>query len=90
MALIEEYNDKDNNENIINSFDTKYQGTLNSRLRANRWMDWNINYSIKARAAKNSLLIDNSAQDYGIETNYLSFTNYMYVGDRTTVRNFLS
>jgi LPS-assembly protein len=53
-------------------------------------MDWNINYSATARAAQNSILIDNKANDYGIESNYASFTNYMYVGDRTTVRNFLS
>ncbi|MDR3113455.1 MAG: hypothetical protein LBU09_03685 [Endomicrobium sp.] len=90
LSLIEEYNDKDNFENIINTFHTKYQGTLNSRLRVNRWMDWNVNYSLTARAAQNSFLIDTAAQDYGIETNYLSFTNYMYIGDRTTVRNFLS
>jgi LPS-assembly protein len=71
-------------------FNTKYQAGANSRLRVNRWMDWNINYSATFRAAQNSLLIDNKAADYGIERNFVSFTNYMYVGERTTVRNFLS
>lgn len=90
IGIMEEWYDKDNTSSVVNNFLTRYFGSLNSRLRVTRWMDWNINYSLRTRTENNSLTIDTAANDYGIETSLLSFTNYMYIGNRTTVRNFFS
>lgn len=90
LGITEEWYDKDNDAVTVNNFLTKYFGALNSRLRVTKWMDWNVNYSLQARTENNSLAVDSEADDYGIETNLLSFTNYMYIGSRITVRNFFS
>ncbi len=90
LGISESWHDKDNNDNYDNSFVTKYFAALNSRLRVTRWMDWNIAYNIRSRTAKNRLGRDDKANDYGIETNSVSFTNYMYIGNRTTLRNYFS
>ncbi|MDR1196102.1 MAG: hypothetical protein LBL00_06480 [Endomicrobium sp.] len=90
LGITENWYDKDNYDKEHNAFLTRYFATLNSRLRVNRWMDWNLAYNVRARTAENSLKLDDDANDYGIETNSLSFTNYMYIGNRTTVRNFTS
>ncbi len=90
VGFIENWYDKDNTGITNHNFVTRYLASLNSRLRVNRWMDWNVNYAIRARSAENSLDVDSQNNDYGIETNLLSFTNYMYIGSRTTVRNFVS
>jgi len=88
LGMTGSWDDKDNYDNEDHTFLTRYFATLNSRLRVTRWMDWNMAYNTRVRSEKNSLNIDGSANDYGIESNMLSFTNYMYVGNRTTVRNF--
>ncbi|MDR2426256.1 MAG: hypothetical protein LBD46_03635 [Endomicrobium sp.] len=93
LGITENWYDKDDYGNEDNSFNTRYFATLNSRLRVTRWMDWNLAYNVRIRSARNSFKIDddsNEHNDYGIETNSLSFTNYMYIGNRTTVRNFTS
>lgn len=90
LGLNEEYYDKNNSGDMDHSLITRYLASLNSRLRVNRWMDWNINYSFKARSQKNSIEVDSQKNDYGIESNMLSFTNYMYIGNRTTLRNYFS
>ncbi|MCL2390406.1 MAG: hypothetical protein FWD54_02065 [Endomicrobia bacterium] len=90
LGFSEEWYDKNDSGEIDHMFLSKYSASLNSRFRATSWMDWNINYSATARAGRNSLQIDSAANDYGIESNLLSYTNYMYIGNRTTVRNFLS
>ncbi|MCL2485463.1 MAG: LPS assembly protein LptD, partial [Endomicrobia bacterium] len=90
LGISEEWSDKNTLGATDNTFLTRYSAGLNSRFRATGWMDWNINYSAVARTEKNSLQIDSSADDYGIESNFLTYSNYMYVGNRTIVRNFLS
>ncbi|MDR0823239.1 MAG: hypothetical protein LBN20_05635, partial [Endomicrobium sp.] len=77
--------DKGKDDNTITA---SYIGALNSRFRITQWMDWNINYSIKTAGKKNSFDIDSIRNDYGIQTHSLSFNNYMYIGDRTTLRNY--
>jgi len=89
-GITESWYNKDNYDNEDNTFLTRYFSTLNSRLRVTKWMDWNMAYSVRARSEKNSLRIDESANDYGIETNALAFTNFVYIGNRTTVRNYTS
>jgi len=89
-GVTENWQDRDDFNNTVNNFVTRYFGGVNSRLRVNRWMDWNISYTARVRSEGNSLGIDSTQADYGVETNQFSFTNYMYVGDRTTVRNFVS
>ncbi|AKL97809.1 LPS-assembly protein LptD [Endomicrobium proavitum] len=90
LTISEEWYDRDNQGYYDHTFLTKYTSSLNSRLRVTSWMDWNFNYSARMRAEKNSLAIDSSANDYGLEANHLAYTNYMYIGSRTTVRNTLS
>ena len=90
LGIIENWYDKDNEGEEDSTFITRYYASLNSRLRVNRWMDWNLAYNVRSRTKENSLEVDYSANDYGIETNALSFTNYMYIGNRTTVRNFVT
>ncbi|MDR1696294.1 MAG: hypothetical protein LBR69_06685 [Endomicrobium sp.] len=90
LGFSEEWYDKNDVKETENALLTRYSAGLNSRFRATSWMDWNINYSAVLRSQKDSLQADSSANDYGIETNLLSYTNYMYIGSRTTVRNYLS
>lgn len=90
VGIIEYWYDKDDKDNYDSTFVTRYFASLNSRLRVTRWMDWNFTYGARARTEENSLKIDDSANDYGIENHSLSFTNYMYIGNRTTVRNYVS
>ncbi|MDR1926403.1 MAG: hypothetical protein LBQ13_01795, partial [Endomicrobium sp.] len=90
LGLSENWTDKNDNNDMDNTFISKYLGNFNSRLRITNWMDWDVKYSLTARADKNSLHINSSANDCGIETNQASFVNYMYVGDRITVRNAVS
>ncbi|MDR3048384.1 MAG: hypothetical protein LBV16_00860 [Elusimicrobiota bacterium] len=78
-------NDKGEDDNTIIA---NYIGAINSRLRVTQWMDWNIVYSVKTAGKKNSFDIDSIRNDYGIQTHSLSFNNYMYIGDRTTIRNY--
>jgi LPS-assembly protein len=68
----------------------RYSGSLNTRFRVKDWMDWNINYSLKAITKKNSLCIETSSNDYGIGENSISFNNNMYFGKQTVVQNSFS
>jgi LPS-assembly protein len=69
---------------------TKYSGSLNARFRVNDWMDWNIKYSLRAGLEKNSLYVETSSDDNGIEKNSVSFKNDMYLGKQTIVENAFS
>jgi LPS-assembly protein len=82
--------DLDNNANSDSSGFIKYNASLNTRLRVNQWTDWNIKYSARAVGDKNSLDIDNKRNDYGLEQSNLTFSNYMYLGSRTTIRNSIT
>lgn len=90
IGIIEDYYDKDNYGDMKHTIQTKYTGSLNSRLRVTDWMDWNINYAINLRSIPNSLTVDGQGNDYGISSHYITYTNYMYIGARTTVRNSLT
>jgi LPS-assembly protein len=68
----------------------RYSGSLNTRFRVKDWMDWNINYSLKAVTKENSLCIETSSNDYGIEKNSISFNNSMYFGNQTMVQSSFS
>jgi LPS-assembly protein len=67
-----------------------YSGSLNARFRVKDWMDWNINYSLKARTKKNYLSMETSSNDNGIEKNSVSFNNNIYFGKQTMVQNSFS
>jgi len=91
IGIAETWQDKDpNGANIGSVFNTRYTASLNSRYRATSWMDWNINYAAGLRSKSNSLAIDTQAPDYGFDNNNLSFTNFMYIGGRITVRNIVA
>lgn len=68
----------------------RYSGSLNTRFRVKDWMDWNVNYSLKAITEKNSLCMETSSNDYGIEKNSISFNNNMYFGKQTMIQNSFS
>jgi LPS-assembly protein len=68
----------------------RYSGSLNTRFRVKDWMDWNVNYSLKATTKKNSLRMGTSSNDYSIGKNSISFNNNMYFGKQTMVQNFFS
>ncbi|MDR3112069.1 MAG: hypothetical protein LBU55_02730 [Elusimicrobiota bacterium] len=89
LAFNETWSDRDE-VNLGDIFNAYYTGSLNSRFRATSWVDWNVNYSISARSKKNSLYLDNLANDYGISQNAVSFSNSMYIGERTSMRNSFS
>jgi LPS-assembly protein len=90
IGITERWDDKDNIGKDENSFFTYYSGSLNSRFRAFSWMDWNANHNINFRSIKNDFDIDKNTYDYGIENNATTLSNYMYLGDRTTVKNSIS
>ena len=90
VTVAENYADKNDEGYVDPSFLTTYTGSMNARYRPASWMDWNFNYSAGVRSSSNSLNIDSTANDYGIGTNNLTYTNYMYIGTRLTVRNVLS
>jgi LPS-assembly protein len=66
----------------------RYSGSLNTRFRVKDWMDWNVNYSLKAITKKNSLCMETSSNDYGIEKNGVFFNNNMYFGEQTIIQNY--
>jgi LPS-assembly protein len=68
----------------------RYSGSLNTRFRVKDWMDWSVNYSLKAITKKNSLCMETSSNDYGIEKNSISFNNNMYFGKQTMFQNSFS
>jgi LPS-assembly protein len=68
---------------------SSYSGSLNARFRVTDWMDWNVNYSLKAITEKNSLCMETLGSACGgIEKNSISVNNNMYFGKQTIVQNF--
>jgi LPS-assembly protein len=68
----------------------RYSGSLNTRFKVKDWMDWNVNYSLKAKTKKNSLCMETSSNNYGIEKNSVFFNNNMYFGEQTMIQNYFS
>jgi len=60
----------------INTFIVGGKGSLNLRFRVTEWMDWDANYCLGLKNREESF------------SNEFSFVNYMYFGDKITVRNF--
>ncbi len=87
VGVREDFYDSKNPQDSDNLFITRYYGSLNGRYRLARWMDWNLSYQAKLRSAENTFVLDDSAQDGGIETNALLFNNYMYLSSAFVVRN---
>ncbi|MDR3256943.1 MAG: hypothetical protein LBT18_04800 [Endomicrobium sp.] len=87
LTLTENWQDKDNAGKADSSFVTRCTSSLNSRFMVTSWMNWNVNYSLKLRSKANCLSIEDSAKDYGYETNQTTFASNMYVGDRTQITN---
>lgn len=100
IGIREDYYSNRNPEDEAYKFITRYYGSLNSRYRLTRWMDWNLAYNIKFRSDENSLGLDNnkteitrqdgtvvSYSDNGIESNSITFNNYMYFASNIIVRN---
>ncbi len=80
----------DSGEKELDGLLIKYSGSLNTRFRVNDWMDWNVDYSLKTITKKNSLCVETSGNNYGIEKNSVSFNNNMYFGKQTMVQNSFS
>ncbi|MDR0956337.1 MAG: hypothetical protein LBL77_00445 [Endomicrobium sp.] len=91
FEITENWNDRDDNGYLDYYFFTQYGPGLKTKCRVTSWMDWNIDYNIKARTKKNSIYVfDNLADDYGIEKHGFNLSNNMYIGDRITTRNSIS
>ncbi|MDR3307270.1 MAG: hypothetical protein LBS61_06455 [Endomicrobium sp.] len=90
LDVSENWYDRNDNNEWKNACFTSYGGTFNIRFRAASWMDWNALYIVRARTKTNSLDIDKDLRNYGIEANNVNFSNYMYIGDRTMVRNSIT
>ncbi|MCK9582676.1 MAG: hypothetical protein M0Q46_03510 [Endomicrobiales bacterium] len=71
-------------------FVTHYYTSENLRYRLASWVDWNLIHSFKLRSIQNSTAIDENANDFGIESNLISYTNTMYPARRLTLRNSTS
>lgn len=76
-------NPQDDNKNLT----TRYYGSLNARYRLTWWMDWNLSYEAKLRSKINSLAIDTSEYDKGVEKNAVMFNNYIYTNSNLIIRN---
>jgi LPS-assembly protein len=90
LDLIENWYDIDTSKNYNNSFFTQYGVSLNTRYRLTSWIDLNAKYSYMGRTQPNYFKLDKNANDYGIELNNVALSNFMFVGDRTTVRNSIT
>ncbi|MDR1926110.1 MAG: hypothetical protein LBQ13_00240 [Endomicrobium sp.] len=84
LEMTENWYDKDDSGSFKNVCFTQYGGGVNARFRTTSWMHWNIDYLYKA---SNRYHVDPLKKYCGIEANCFKLSNYMYVGDKTTVRN---
>ena len=87
LGVNETFYDSVNPEEKKANATTRYYGSLNARYRPVWWMDWNLSYESKLRTQMNSLGIDTSAFDKGVESNALMFNNYIYTSSNLVVRN---
>ncbi|MDR2617161.1 MAG: hypothetical protein LBC22_05120 [Endomicrobium sp.] len=90
LDLAENWYDIDTFKNYNNSFFAQYGASLNTRYRLASWIDLNAKYSYMARTQPNCFKLDRNANDHGVELNNVALSNFMFVGDRTTVRNSIS
>ena len=89
VGLNETWQDRDTVGNFLDLFVTRYYTNTNLRYRLSRSVDWDFLYSYKIRSELNKPGQDVQANDYGVETNQLAYTNSMYLG-RTTIRNSIN
>ncbi|MDR1418489.1 MAG: hypothetical protein LBI80_05005 [Endomicrobium sp.] len=90
LDLAENWYDIDTLKNYNNSFYNHYGASLDARYRLTSWIDLNTKYFYMARTQPNYFKLDKAANDYGIEKNNVVLSNFMFVGDRTTVRNSIT
>ena len=89
VGLDETWQDRSATGDFTDLFVTRYFTNDNLRYRLKNWIDWDFTYSYKIRAEQNQLGQDVQANDYGVESNQLSYVNSMYLG-RTTIRNSIN
>jgi LPS-assembly protein len=77
-------------KNYNDSFFAKYGASLKAMYRLTSWIDLNAKYSYKARTQPNFILDKNANDDHGIELNNVTLSNFMFIGDHTTVRNSIT
>jgi LPS-assembly protein len=78
-------------ESVANNFlYSEYYSNLNMRIRASRWLDLNFLHSYALRSKLNSLEIDSDANDYGQETNTLTYSDVVYLSRKMIMRNSTS
>ncbi|MFC1501736.1 LPS-assembly protein LptD, partial [Elusimicrobiota bacterium] len=86
IGVRESWQDRTSKWDLTDLFVTRYYSDLNFRYRFLRWIDWDWGHSYQVRTKENALYPDYDANDYGTETNALSFANAMYIR-RVTIRN---
>lgn len=87
LGVNEVFYDSINPEDDKKNFTTRYYGSLNARYRLTWWMDWNLSYEGKLRSDINTLAVDSSYIDKGIEKNAVLFNNYIYTNSNLIIRN---
>lgn len=87
LGINEVFSDSVNPEDDKKNFITRYYGSLNARYRLTWWMDWNLSYEGKLRSDINTLEIDSSGLDKGVEQNAILFNNYIYTNSNLIIRN---
>jgi len=68
---------------------TRYYSNINLRLRPSMWMDWDVYYNYRLRSLPNSLFVEETAADFGVENNDASIQNSITTA-RVVVRNSTS
>ncbi|MDR3244313.1 MAG: hypothetical protein LBT79_06140 [Elusimicrobiota bacterium] len=82
--------DLDDSGNTDQSVFASYITSLNARMRITQWMDWNVLYNVRTVGEKNSLRVDSERNDYGLQIHNVVLSNFVYIGDRTTIKNYAS
>lgn len=90
IGISETWQNKSPLLDMSNIFQTQYFSSVNLRWRLSRRIDWDLSHNYRLRSETNSLLIDESADDYGEVSNLVSFQNSMYLSSRMTLRNSTS
>jgi|GEM_PF-3140538 len=90
LGITQNWQDATSKINAEDIFVTRYYTSENLRYRLASWVDWNLAHTFKLRSMQNSTAIDESANDFGIESNQISYINTMYPARRLTLRNSTS
>lgn len=90
LDLVENWYDTDVYQKQGYSLHTRWGPSLNARYRLTNWIDLNAKYFYMLRTKLNSFKLDEDANDYGIEKNNIVLSNFMFIGDSTTIRNSIS